>query len=70
VTASPMNIAILSQKMQGDHLVASGRFIERWGGKVGTVPRKPASSEEFEGSFTEAGSMREPEYTSVITLLN
>jgi hypothetical protein len=40
------------------------------GGKAdAATPGKPESPDKFEGSFTEVGSMTEPEYPAVMSLL-
>jgi hypothetical protein len=70
VAATPDTLDLLSRKKTGDRLMISGRFVERFGGKAGAIPGDPVSAEEFEGSFTESGAMQEPEYSTVITLLN
>ena len=69
VAASAVNIELLSGKKQGDSLTVTGKFVERWGGKAGGIPGNPVSPEEFEGSFTEVGSITEPEYSAVGMLL-
>jgi hypothetical protein len=65
VTATtPIQIQFLAAKQQGDRLVMSGMFVERFGGATAAAsPVMPTSPEEFEESFTESGSMREPEYS-------
>jgi hypothetical protein len=68
--AEPNYLNFLAGLKQGDRITVSGRFVERWGGKAGATPSNPVSSEEFEGSFTESGSMTGPEYTAVITAVH
>lgn len=70
VAAEPNYLNFLAGLKQGDRITASGRFVERWGGKAGATPGKPVSAEEFEGSFTEKGSMTNPEYSAVIAALH
>jgi hypothetical protein len=69
VSAESNHLNFLASLKQGDRIMVSGRFIERWGGKASSVPGKPVSAEEFEGSLTQSGSMNEPEYSAVITVL-
>jgi hypothetical protein len=62
VAAVPMALEVLAKKKLGDPLVASGTFVEKH------TLTKPVSPEKFEMSFTESGSMDEPEYTAAITI--
>jgi hypothetical protein len=62
--ATQVQLQFLSEKQHGDQLVMNGMFVARFGGATAAAsPVMPTSSEEFEGSFTESGSMREPEYS-------
>jgi hypothetical protein len=61
--AVPANLELLSKKKKGDRLVVSGLFIEQRYTRI-----KPTSPEKFEMSFTESGSMSEPEYAALITI--
>jgi hypothetical protein len=67
--ADPNSLNLLAALKQGDKIIVSGRFVERWGGKAGSTPGRPVSAEEFEGSFTESGAMDEPEYSALVTQL-
>jgi hypothetical protein len=70
VPVSSARLQFLSLKGAGDPLTISGTFVERWGGSVDApAPVMPPSSKEFEGSFTESGSMEQPEYTVDIAQL-
>ena len=52
--ATQTNVDLLSQKRQGDSLIVSGMFLQRWSGPTtATLPPMPSSPDEFEGSFTE-----------------
>lgn len=62
VAAVPMALEVLAKKKLGDPLVVSGTFVEKY------ARVEPTSPEKFEMSFTESGSMDEPEYTAIITI--
>jgi DNA-directed RNA polymerase subunit RPC12/RpoP len=69
--ATQTNIGLLSQKRQGDHLVMSGMFLRRFSGPANAAsPPLPISADEFEGSFTESGSMDEPEFSVLVTTVD
>jgi hypothetical protein len=66
---TPVQLQFLAAKQQGDQLVMNGMFVERFGGATDAPsPVMPTSPEEFEGSFRESGSMREPEYAVDVRL--
>jgi hypothetical protein len=69
-SATPAFLQFLSNKKRGDRLVVTGMFVDQWGGPTEAAsPVLPTSPEHFEGSFTEAGSMRQPEYHVDVTRL-
>jgi hypothetical protein len=55
----------LAKAKIGDGVTLSGKFVQTYGGQI----RPPQSSRYLEKSFTESGSMREPEYTAEISEL-
>jgi hypothetical protein len=70
MASTPTQIQFLAAKQQGDRLVMSGVLVAQWGGKASAAaPVMPTSSEEFEGSFRESGSMTKPEYSAHVTQL-
>jgi hypothetical protein len=67
VVATQEIVDFLSSKKKGDQIVMSGQFLQRFGGERDAASPPVAtlstvSSEKFEGSLTEKGSMSEPEY--------
>jgi hypothetical protein len=68
--ATPMNLQLLSTKQHGDQFMVSGLFVKKWGGPTAAAsPVLPTSPDDVEGSFSESGSMSEPEYSADITVL-
>lgn len=65
--ATQENTTLLSEKREGDQVVISGVFLQQFSGPASaTSPPLPTSEEEFEGSFTESGSMSEPEFSVLV----
>ncbi len=65
------NINLLSQKRQGDYLAMTGMFLRRFSGPANaTSPPLPTSADEFEDSFTESGSMDEPEFSVLVMTID
>lgn len=63
--ATQQTIDLFAQKRQGDKIMVSGDFLESFGGPE--TATSPPSADEFEGSFTEFGSMDEPEYSVFVS---
>lgn len=61
IRADASSIPFFLDKKKDSRVLVSGRFVE------GHSTRQPTSAEKFEMSFTDSGSMEEPEYAIVAT---
>jgi hypothetical protein len=67
---SPARLELLANKSVGDRLTVTGSFVEKNGGAMSAdAPVMPTSWDDLEGSFTESGAMKEPEYSADISAL-
>jgi hypothetical protein len=69
VPATSTHLALMSTKKQGDRLTVTGEFVARVPFLTPARGDSPITPRSLEGSLTEGGSMSNPEYSAVVTLL-
>jgi len=72
IHATPRILQFLGELKRNDHLLMTGKITHAWGGPITSTPSPgpPGSANDLEGSLTESGSMKEPEYTVALTTID